>query len=49
VLVEGEPLKKFRSLKEAKWFTSNKEGATIEKLAVPIKKSVYELYEEAPF
>lgn len=49
VLVEGEPLKKFRSLKEAKWFTSNKDGATIEKLAVPVKKSIHELYEEAPF
>lgn len=49
VLIDGEPLKKFRSLKEAKWFTSNKEGATIEKLAVPIKKSIFELCEEAPF
>lgn len=49
VLLDGEPIKKFRSLREAKWFTTNKEDATIEKLAVPEKKSVFDLYEEAPF
>ena len=49
VLIDGEPLKKFRSLREAKWFTHNKDNATIEKLTVPEKKSVFELYEEAPF
>lgn len=49
VLLDGEPIKKFRSLREAKWFTTHKEDATIEKLAVPEKKSVFDLYEEAPF
>lgn len=49
VIIDGEPIKRFRSLREAKWFTHNKDNATIEKLAVPTKKSVYELYEEAPF
>jgi hypothetical protein len=49
VLLDGEPIKKFRSLREAKWFTTNKEDATIEKLAVPERKSVFDIYEEAPF
>lgn len=49
VLIDGEPLKKFRSLKEAKWFTSNKKDAIIKKLDVPKPKSIHELYEEAPF
>lgn len=49
VIIDGEPIKKFRSLREAKWFTHNKDDATIVKLAIPPKKSVYELFEEAPF
>lgn len=49
VLLDGEPIKKFRSLREAKWFTTNKEGATIEKLTIPEKKSIHEMFEEAPF
>lgn len=49
VLIDGEPLKKFRSLREAKWFTANKKDASIEKLDVPAPKSIHELYEEAPF
>lgn len=49
VKIDGEAIKRFRSLREAKWFTHNKDNATIEKLTVPEKKSVFELYEEAPF
>lgn len=49
VLLDGEPIKKFRSLREAKWFTTNKDNATIIKLTTQTPKSVYELYEEAPF
>lgn len=49
VKIDGEAIKRFRSLREAKWFTHNKDNATIEKLAVPPKKSIFELCEEAPF
>lgn len=49
VYLDDEPIKRFRSLREAKWFTSNKNNARIEKLSVPTPISVYEQYEEAPF
>lgn len=49
VHLDNEPIKRFRSLREAKWFTTNKDNATIVKLSIPKPKSVYELYEEAPF
>ena len=42
-------VKRFRSLREAKWFTTNKDNATIVKLTIPTRKSVYETFEEAPF
>lgn len=49
VYLDDEPIRKFRSLREAKWFTSNKNNARIEKLAVATPISVFDLYEEAPF
>jgi hypothetical protein len=49
VYLDNEPIKRFRSLREAKWFTTNKDNATIVKLAIETPKSVYETFEEAPF
>ena len=49
VYLDDEPIKRFRSLREAKWFTTNKDNATIIKLTVPACESVYDIYEEAPF
>jgi len=49
VYLDDEPIKRFRSLREAKWFTTNKDNATIVKLAIQTQQSVFELYEEAPF
>lgn len=49
VYLDDEPIKRFRSLREAKWFTTNKDNATIVKLSVPTQQSVFELFEEAPF
>lgn len=49
VYLDDEPIKRFRSLREAKWFTTNKDNARIEKLTIETPKSVFELYEEAPF
>lgn len=49
VYLDDEPIKRFRSLREAKWFTTNKDNARIEKLSIQTPKSVFELFEEAPF
>lgn len=49
VHLDDVAVKRFRSLREAKWFTNNKDNATIVKLAIETPKSVYETYEEAPF
>ena len=49
VCLDGEPHKKFRSLREAKWFTGNKDNATIVELPVETIKSVFDILEEAPF
>ena len=52
VLLDGEPVKRFRSLREAKWFTDNKSNATIVKLVVQkrdVPKELYEELGEAPF
>lgn len=49
VCLDGEPHKKFRSLREAKWFTEGKDNATILALPVETPRSVYEVYEEALF
>jgi len=50
VLVDGEPIRKFRSLREAKWFTEGKHDATIEKLQVEKEKPIWEVFTEpAPF
>jgi hypothetical protein len=35
VKIDGDAIKKFRSLKEAKWFIINKSDAVIEKLDLP--------------
>lgn len=48
VLLDDEPVKRFRSLREAKWFTENKSNATIVKLAVE-KRDIFTEFEEAPF
>jgi hypothetical protein len=39
VVIDGDPIKKFRSKKEAEWFTQNKSDAIILKLNVekPVK------------
>jgi hypothetical protein len=49
VVLDGEPIKKFRSLREAKWFTNNKDDAKIERLSITESKSVFDIYEEALF
>ena len=49
VYLDNEPIKRFRSLREAKWFTTNKDNATILALPVETPRSVYEEYEEALF
>ena len=49
VHLDDVAVKRFRSLREAKWFTTNKDNATIVKLSIETPKSVYETYEEAPF
>lgn len=48
VLLDDEPIKRFRSLREAKWFTEHKDDAKIIKLSVE-KKNLLDTYEEAPF
>lgn len=51
VWIGDEPMKRFRSLKEAKWFCENKTDARIVKLKVEkiIEKPLWELVGEAPF
>lgn len=42
VLIDGESIMQFQSLREAKWFCENKTNATIVKLEVPKNKSAYQ-------
>lgn len=49
VFIDDEPIKKFRSLKEARWFILNKPDAIIKKLDVPIQLKPWELVPEAPY
>ena len=49
VYLDDEPINRFRSLRDAKCFTTNKDNARIVKLSIQTPKSVFELYEEAPF
>lgn len=42
VIVSGERMKRFQSLREAQWFCEGKEDAEIVKLEVPKKKSAYQ-------
>lgn len=46
VKIDGEAIKKFRSLKEAKWFTANKADATIEKLDLPKPQTMKDIFAE---
>lgn len=47
VLIDGESMMRFQSLREAKWFCENKTGATIVKLKVPKKKTAYQKAHDA--
>lgn len=49
VFIDDEPIKKFRSLKEARWFILNKADAIIKKLEVPRQPKPWELVPEAPY
>ena len=44
VKIDGDAIKKFRSLKEAKWFIANKADATIEKLDAPKPQKKIDLF-----
>jgi len=46
VKIDGDAIKKFRSLKEAKWFAENKADATIEKLDLPKPQTVKDIFAE---
>ena len=51
VWIGDEPMKRFRSHKEAKWFCENKTDARIVKLKVEkvVEKPLWELVGDAPF
>jgi hypothetical protein len=51
VWIGDEPMKRFRSLKEAKWFCENKTDARIVKLKVEkvVEKPLWELVGDALF
>ena len=42
VLIDGESMMRFQSLREAKWFCEGKTGTKIIKLEAPKKKSDYQ-------
>lgn len=46
VKIDGDAIKKFRSLKEAKWFIINKSDATIEKLDLLKPQTKADLFAE---
>jgi hypothetical protein len=46
VKIDGEAIKKFRSLKEAKWFIMYKSDATIEKLDLPKLQKKVDVFAE---